>query len=113
MIVEVVSVDVVAVVVAKLVVEVTIVDVESVVTMTGWWVIVTTAKYPAPGGLKKSLYISFSVGYRLAYQCIDTFCHKTGGCGDRILNGHQYIIWEHTGSGVRSTRADQGGRIRI
>jgi hypothetical protein len=61
-IVEVVSVDVVAVVVAKLVVEVTIVDVESVVTMTGSWVIVTIAKKAAPGGLTKSLYISFSVG---------------------------------------------------
>jgi len=47
---------VVVVTVLKAVVDVTIVEVEAVETMAGWCVIVTTAKYAAPGGLTTSDY---------------------------------------------------------
>jgi len=51
------SIVVVVVVVTNSVVEVTIVEVDWVVTITGWWVSVTIAKNPCPGGEMKSLLI--------------------------------------------------------
>src|SRR5947207_12304288 len=83
---------VVVVVVTKSVVEVTIVEVDSVVTITGWWVSVTTAKKPCPGGEMKSDLIHQHNKRFQKYQRIKTFRHESSRRRDRILDCDQIIV---------------------